>query len=265
MAAVAEAYGRRHSPVTDHHKGAFDVLEAYGKPSPMRSRRQRRRSVSNESMYKSPKNSYSPRSKSVPRKRHSSRRRSPLQRPPSPSGALRVVRHPQALQALLSGLNATQNRNALAALFPNDTNTVGKNMKAFPMKSRYEFAVGALNYGNRHKIQGDYRPVTMADIDNDTFRKHLAHSGPWELLQTPIKCNTGLWIADGLLMVNKAIIMPATPMGAKQELFAPYMPMNYTTKRPWNQTPPSLARSAWTVDRNTPVFGITPCLFVKDV
>jgi len=264
MAAVAEAYRRRHSPVTDHHKGAFDVLEAYDKPSPIRSRRQRRRSVSNESMYKSPKNSYSPRSKSVPRKRRSSRKRHfSRRRSPSPSGALRVVRHPQALQALLSGLNAEDNRNAVAALFPNDRNTVGNKMKAFPMKSRYEFRVGLLRYDNRHKMQGEYRPVTMADIDNDTFRKHLAHSGPWELLQTPIKCNTGLWIADGLLMVNKAIIMPATPMGAKQELFAPYMPMNYTTKRPWNQTAPSLARSAWTFN-DVPVFGPIPCLFVKE-
>jgi hypothetical protein len=265
-AAVEEAYGKKHSPVTNHNIGTFEVLKAYGMPhraqrrSPRRSRSRRRRSASNENIYKSPKNSYSPRSKSVSRKRRSSRKRSP-----SPRGKLgALLNQPQILQALLAGLHSNENRNALPSLFPNAAGIkISNKMKAFPMKSRYEFRVGLLRYDNRHKMQGAYRPVTMADINNDTFRKHLAHSGPWELLQTPIKCNTGLWIADGLLMVNKAIIMPATPMGAKQELFAPYMPMNYTTKIPWNQQLPSLARSAWTFN-DVPVFGPIPCLFVKE-
>lgn len=170
---------KKDSP-TNHNKASFDIVKAYGiKPShhnpspPRRKSRRRRRSASNENIYRwSPKSAMqSPRSKSAPR---SHKRSSSHKRQVSPIGALR---QPQILQAIMAGLNAKANRPGLAGLFPNEArNTVGKHIKAFPMKTCYEFAVGNRDIMNPSKKYGDYRPVTTADIDNDEFRKHLAQS-----------------------------------------------------------------------------------------
>ena len=271
MAAVAAA-GKKASP-TDHNKASFDILRAYGlksNPSPPRRKsRRRRRSASNENIYRwSPKSAIqSPRSKSVPRSR---KRSSSRKRQVSPSGAFNIARQPQALQAIMAGLNAEANRPGLAGLFPNEArNTVGKHIKAFPMKSRYEFAVGNRDIMNPSKKYGDYRPVTTADIDNDAFRKHLvqsSRSGPWELLEHPVICIGGLWIQDGLLMVDNSIIMPSAykQLNPKRELFAPYSPMNYTTKVPWADRAPPLARSNWVVKKADSFNRTEQCLYVKE-
>ena len=271
MAAVG-----RSSPVTNHNKASFDILRAYGfmpshhNPSPPRRKsRRRRRSTSNENIYRwSPKSAMqSPRSKSVPRSR---KRSSSRKRPYSPSGALGVTRQPHILQAIMAGLNAETNRSPIARLFPNEArNTVGKYMKAFPMKTRYEFAVGNRHNRNPSKKYGDYRPVTTADIDNDAFRTHLVHSarsGPWELLEHPVICIGGLWIQDGLLMVDNSLIMPAAykQLNPKRELFAPYSPINYTTKVSWANKAPPLEHSKWKVTLVNSFSNVEQCLYVKE-
>ena len=272
MAAVAAAYGKKASP-TDHNKASFDILRAYGlksKPSPPRRKsRRRRRSASNENIYRwSPKSAMqSPRSKSVPRSRKRSSSRKRLY---SPSGALGVIRQPQILQAIMAGLNAETNRPGLAGLFPNEArHTVGKYINTFPMKTRYKFAVGNRDIMNPSKKYGDYRPVTTADIDNDEFRKHLVQSaryGPWGLLEPPVICIGGLWIKDGLLMVDNSLIMPAAykQLNPKRELFAPYSPINYTTKVPWADRAPSLERSKWNVTLVSSFNRTEQCLYVKE-
>ena len=124
-----------------HVNRTFDVINAYSKnPSPPRAQdKSRRRSVST---HKSPRRATnSARSKSATNsshKRHSLRRR----RPNSPSGALSLLHHLQALQAMMPGLKE-RNKAALAGLFPNENSTtVGNKIKEFSVKSHPEFAVG---------------------------------------------------------------------------------------------------------------------------
>ena len=270
MAATAAAYGKK-AYHTNHHNASFDILRAYGiKPSPPRRKsRRRRRSASNENIYRWPPKSamQSPHSKSVPRSR---KRSSSRKRQVSPSGAFTIARQPQALQAIMAGLNAETNGPAIPTLFPKEArHTVGKYINTFPMKTRYEFAVGNRHNRNPSKKYGDYRPVTTADIDNDAFRKHLVHSarsGPWELLEHPVICIGGLWIEDGLLMVDNSLIMPSAykTLNPKRELFAPYSPINYTTTVSWANKAPPLERSKWKVTLVNSFSNVEQCLYVKE-
>jgi len=202
MAATAAAYGKKASP-TDHHKGAFDVFQAYGKKPPKRISRRRPKSTSPKRKNSTKRNKVL-RSKSVPILR---KRRSLRKRPYSPSGILQVIRHPLAKHAIMNGLNGKKNK-AIAALFPNTIkNTVGKYMKVYPMKSSNYFAVGV--YGETY---AGWRMVTKKDLEDDTFRKDIVHSiseeNPgWPLLENHMLSTGGLSVADGILHINNKLIL----------------------------------------------------------
>jgi hypothetical protein len=191
---VAAAYGR---PST----GAFDVLHAYGKKSLSRAQhKSRRRSAST---IRSASTRRSPRSKSVPRNGHSSRRGRSL----SPSGTLRVVRRPLALNALMSGL-IKRNKTGLATVFPNDSTTVGKIMKEYHVPSHPEFAVGI--YGKEYG--DDWHMLTEAEWTNVEFQQELMaeymkdNKYSWPLLEDPLRCKGCLFIEEGQVYINGATI-----------------------------------------------------------
>jgi len=196
-AAVAEAYGRKHSPVTPHNR----VLEAYySMPSHRTQHKHRPRSASTT---RSASTRRSPRSKSAPRNGRSSRRRRSL----SPSGALRVVRRPLALNALMSGLTK-RNKTGLATVFPNDSTTVGNIMKSYPVPSHPKFAVGI--YGKEYG--DDWHMLTEAEWTNVEFQQELMaeymkdNKYSWPLLEDPLRCKGCLFIEEGQVYINGSTI-----------------------------------------------------------
>jgi hypothetical protein len=125
---------------------------------------------------------------------------------------------------------------------------------------KYAFAVGMHNkdYGN------SWRMVTEAEWMDFEFQAKLvkAHqeSGGWALLEESLICNNGLYVAEGLALIDNEMVVEVGHNGS-QQLQSVYPAMNEDTKVAWTMTPPALGNN-WTIDKNTKILSY-PCLFVR--
>jgi hypothetical protein len=176
---------------------------------------------------------------------------------------------PLLRSALLSGLHIGD-ANLLSVVTPNSINrTIVKGLELnIPIMGKKEFAVGY-----HSKVYPGYRMATATDWTNPAFQATLmqAHreGGGWALLEEPLVCNNGLWVAEGYVQIDGALVVEVgfdNPPNA-QQLRGVYPAMNWTTEVAWTTTAPALGNnwSIWALDVKKYIkkyISSPPCLFV---